>query len=93
MENSGAVTGIEYWLRWQLLLCALILLLPTAIAVSLLRKRRGGGDPVDLWSPCWRNLHPRWLLYYRAFAFVAMAYLLYQTVVAFGFFVFFFYTQ
>lgn len=93
MENSAAATGIEYWLRWQVLLCALIFVLPTAIAVRLLRKRRGGGDPVDLWSPCWRNLHPRWLLYYRAFAFVAMAYLLYQTVAAFGFFVFFFYTQ
>ncbi|XP_057776303.1 uncharacterized protein LOC130995171 [Salvia miltiorrhiza] len=49
MENSGAVEGIEYWLQWQVLLCA--------------------------------------------FAFIAMAYLLYETVAAFGFFVFFFYTQ
>ncbi|XP_057790396.1 uncharacterized protein LOC131007259 [Salvia miltiorrhiza] len=96
MENSGAVEGIEYWLQWQVLLCALIFVLPTALAVRLLRKRGGGSDPlkpVDLWAPCWRNLHPRWLLFYRAFAFIAMAYLLYETVAAFGFFVFFFYTQ
>ncbi|KAI3449349.1 hypothetical protein Pfo_006014 [Paulownia fortunei] len=100
MENSNtneAALGVDYWLQWQVLVCALIFVLPTAIAIILLRKRDGGGrdplKPADLWAPCWRNLHPRWLLFYRAFAFVAMAFLLYQTVAAFGFFVFFFYTQ
>ncbi|KAL0459814.1 UNVERIFIED_CONTAM: hypothetical protein Slati_0608600 [Sesamum latifolium] len=100
MENSNAketALGLEYWLQWQVLVCALILLLTTAVTVLLLRKRgsgKGGSlKPADLWTPCWRNFHPRWLLFYRAFAFIAMAYLLYQTVAAFGFFVFFFYTQ
>ncbi|KAH6768927.1 hypothetical protein C2S51_014263 [Perilla frutescens var. frutescens] len=95
-SGNLAAPGVEYWLRWQVPVCALIIVIPTAVAASLLRKRSGAGDPlkpVDLWAPCWRNLHPRWLLLYRAFAFVAMAYLLYQTVAAFGFFVFFFYTQ
>lgn len=95
MENIAAA-GVEYWLQWQVAVCALIIVVPTTVAVRLLRKRGGAGDSVkavDLWAPCWRNLHPRWLLLYRAFAFVAMAYLLYQTVAAFGFFVFFFYTQ
>ncbi|KAG8389611.1 hypothetical protein BUALT_Bualt02G0247100 [Buddleja alternifolia] len=93
-SNSGLGFGYYYWLQWQVLVCALIIILPTAIAVNLLRKR--GGEPVktaDLWAPCWRNLHPRWLLFYRAFAFAAMSFLLYQTVASFGFFVFFFYTQ
>ncbi|KAK6118144.1 hypothetical protein DH2020_048128 [Rehmannia glutinosa] len=92
MENSNsAANGVEYWLQWQVLVCALIFILPTAIAIRFLRKR--GDDrkdelkPSDLWAPCWKNLHPRWLLFYRAFAFAAMAFLLYQTVAAFGFFV------
>ncbi|KAL7112419.1 hypothetical protein ACP275_04G002800 [Erythranthe tilingii] len=100
MENSKtseSTMSVEYWLRWQVLVCALIFILPTAIAVVHLRKRGGGVrgtlKPADLWDPCWRNLHPRWLLFYRAFAFIAMAFFLYQTVAAFGFFVFFFYTQ
>ncbi|KAK4418008.1 hypothetical protein Salat_2213500 [Sesamum alatum] len=96
MENSNA--GLEYWLQWQVLVCAIILLLSTAVAVLLLLRKRSSGErgclnPADLWTPCWRNVHPRWLLFYRAFAFIAMAYLLYQTVATFGFFVFFFYTQ
>ncbi|KAL0436027.1 UNVERIFIED_CONTAM: hypothetical protein Sradi_0310600 [Sesamum radiatum] len=101
MDNSNAketALGLEYWLQWQVLVCALILLLATAVTVLLLLRKWGSGErgslkPADLWTPCWRNLHPRWLLFYRAFAFIAMAYLLYQTVAAFGFFVFFFYTQ
>ncbi|KAK4406892.1 hypothetical protein Sango_0270200 [Sesamum angolense] len=97
MKNKETALGLEYWLQWQVLVSALILLLTTVVSVLLLRKRgseeRGSLKPADLWTPCWRNLHPRWLLFYRAFAFIAMAYLLYQTVAAFGFFVFFFYTQ
>ncbi|KAL6525873.1 hypothetical protein OROMI_030268 [Orobanche minor] len=98
MENSSinkAAEGVKYWLQWQVVVCALIFILPTAIAIrlGLLRKKRDLVDPVDLWATCWRNLHPRWLLIYRAFAFLAMALLLYDTVAAFGFFVFFFYTQ
>ncbi|KAL0389761.1 UNVERIFIED_CONTAM: hypothetical protein Scaly_0333200 [Sesamum calycinum] len=97
MKNKETALGLEYWLQWQVLVSALILLLTTVVSVLLLRKRgseeRGSLKPTDFWTPCWRNLHPRWLLFYRAFAFIAMAYLLYQTVAAFGFFVFFFYTQ
>ncbi|PIN24555.1 hypothetical protein CDL12_02702 [Handroanthus impetiginosus] len=97
-SNTGeAAAGLGFWLQWQVLVSALIFVLPAATAIVLLRKRgASGGDPVkpaNLWAPCWRNLHPRWLLLYRAFAFVAMAFLLYQIVAAFGFFVFFFYTQ
>nr|GMD22045.1 uncharacterized protein LOC109182898 isoform X1 [Ipomoea batatas] len=94
MENLEAALGIGYWLRWQVVVCALILILPATIALRLLRSRHK--DPIDpshFWVPSWRGLHPRWLLFYRAFAFASMAFLLYQTVATFGFFVFFFYTQ
>ncbi|KAL3820569.1 hypothetical protein ACJIZ3_006482 [Penstemon smallii] len=87
---------LEYWLQWQVLTCALIIILPTAITLIFLRKRGGVHQiesAADLWAPCWRNLHPKWLLFYRAFSFAAMAFLLYQTVSSFGLFVFFFYTQ
>ncbi|KAL6504970.1 hypothetical protein OROGR_024787 [Orobanche gracilis] len=96
MENSSinkAAEGVKYWLQWQVVVCALIFILPTAIAIRILRQKVDLVVPVDLWATCWRNLHPRWLLIYRAFAFLAMALLLYDTVAAFGFFVFFFYTQ
>nr|GLL37147.1 uncharacterized protein LOC109182898 isoform X1 [Ipomoea trifida] len=94
MENLEAVVGIGYWLRWQVVVCALILILPATIALRLLRSRHK--DPIDpshFWVPRWGALHPSWLLFYRAFAFASMALLLYQTVATFGFFVFFFYTQ
>ncbi|CAA2953328.1 Hypothetical predicted protein [Olea europaea subsp. europaea] len=99
MESSQAnnVPGLDYWLKWKVLVCALIFLLPAAVAVILLRKRTSAGsNPLnsnDLWVPCWRNLNPKWLLFYRAIAFVSMSFLLYEVVAAFGFFVFFFYTQ
>ncbi|CAK9152847.1 unnamed protein product [Ilex paraguariensis] len=94
MGNSNEVVGLDYWLRWQVPVCALILLVPTAISLILIN--RNDRDPLkftDLWFPCWRNLNPFWLLLYRVFAFTSMAFVLYQIVVAFGFFVFYFYTQ
>ncbi|KAL2510457.1 hypothetical protein Adt_16057 [Abeliophyllum distichum] len=99
MESSqpNEVLGLDYWLQWQVLVSALIFMIPAAIAVNLLKKRTvteaNTLNSTDLWIPCWRKLHPIWLLFYRAFAFAAMAFLLYEIVAAFGFFVFFFYTQ
>lgn len=93
--SNSSLLGLEYWLQWQVLVCALILILPTTMAIIFLLRNRSTHPlkPADLWATCWTNLHPRFLLFYRAFAFAAMAFLLFQTVSAFGFFVFFFYTQ
>ncbi|XP_076913930.1 uncharacterized protein LOC143572741 isoform X1 [Bidens hawaiensis] len=89
--------GLEYWLQWQVLICALIFLIPAIISIRLITTTKNNNTPTinyhHLWMPYWKNLHPIWLLIYRIFAFVSMAYLLYQTVTQFGFFVFFFYTQ
>ncbi|KAI5674863.1 hypothetical protein M9H77_05813 [Catharanthus roseus] len=97
MEKNGGLP-LNYWLQWQVLVCALIFALPATIAAVLIRRRKLNSNgnflnSAHLWLPCWRHLHPRWLLFYRAFAFLSMAFLLYQLVLAFGFFVFFFYTQ
>ncbi|KAK4367247.1 hypothetical protein RND71_015127 [Anisodus tanguticus] len=87
--------SLDYWLQWQVGVCAVIFIIPTAIALRLINRNT---EPIiikftDLWVPCWRNLHPLWLLCFRASAFVAMSFMLYQTVDNLGFFVFLFYTQ
>lgn len=96
-EKNGYGFPLHYWLHWQVLLSSLIFLLPAVLAVILIRRRlKSNLNPLNstqLWFPCWRFLHPRWLLFYRAFAFLSMAFFLYQIVLAVGFFVFFFYTQ
>ncbi|KAL7587671.1 hypothetical protein Lser_V15G41461 [Lactuca serriola] len=87
--------SLEYWLRWQVPVCALIFLLPTLVSLRFIitKNNTHTTKTQHLWISCWRNLHPRWILLYRLFSFVSMGYLLYQTVLAFGPFVFYFYTQ
>ncbi|XP_055832985.1 uncharacterized protein LOC129901751 [Solanum dulcamara] len=90
--------GLDYWLQWQVFVCALIFIIPTTTALKLIINRRRNANELiikstDLWIPCWRNLHPIWLLCFRASAFIAMVFMLYQTVANLGFFVFLFYTQ
>lgn len=98
-ETEMSALGLDYWLQWQVFVCALIFIIPTTIALRfIINKRRKENEPIiikstDLWIPCWRNLHPIWLLSFRASALVAMAFMIYQTVVNLGFFVFLFYTQ
>nr|XP_043621719.1 uncharacterized protein LOC122593385 isoform X2 [Erigeron canadensis] len=90
MANGGF--GLEYWLQWQVFVCALIIIIPSLVFIKFI-KNTPTTNYYHLWLPCWRNLHPRWLFLYRLFAFLSMAYLLYLILAAFGPFVFFFYTQ
>ncbi|GJS02185.1 hypothetical protein Tco_0318693 [Tanacetum coccineum] len=88
MANGGV--PLEYWLQWQVFLCAIIFILPTIISIKLiLTKKPHTHNTIGyhhLWVPCWNNLHPLWLLLFRFFSFVSMAWLLYQTVMSFGIF-------
>ncbi|CAI9104860.1 OLC1v1003643C1 [Oldenlandia corymbosa var. corymbosa] len=106
MEEAtpAATDNQSYWLRWQVPVCALIFILPALVSVTLIinRNRRikaplGPSNSIPthhhLWVPCWRFLHPRWLLIYRALAFFTMAAMLYQFIITLGLFTFFFYTQ
>ncbi|KAF3622161.1 putative protein phosphatase 2C 47-like [Capsicum annuum] len=95
-----SIMSLDYWFQWQVAICAVIFIIPTVVALRLIiskRRRRMNEQNIikstDLWIPCWRNLHPIWLLCFRASAFLAMVFLLYQTVANLGFFVFLFYTQ
>ncbi|KAH7516932.1 hypothetical protein FEM48_Zijuj09G0008200 [Ziziphus jujuba var. spinosa] len=87
--------GFGYWVRWQVPVCALIFIVPAVIALNFIRK--GNAEPLKssvLWKPCWRNLNPLWLLFYRAFACLCLAWTLYSMVSSHGAFVlYYFYTQ
>ncbi|XP_068660609.1 uncharacterized protein [Aristolochia californica] len=86
--------GLQYWLRWQVPVCALIFVIPAIIAVVFVfREKRAPLSSVDLWMPCWRRLHPLWLLGYRAIVFFLMSFILLRMVVDRGIFEFYFYTQ
>ncbi|CAN6706210.1 unnamed protein product [Malus baccata var. baccata] len=95
MWSEGEVPVLGYWLQWQVLVCALIIAAPAIVALKFAWK--GKPEPplksVELWGTCWRTLDPLWLLFYRAFAFVLMAKLLFDMTSQFGLFTLVFYTQ
>lgn len=94
MSISDSDEGFRYWVRWQVPVCALIIGGPAFLAVRFVRNLKA--EPLnynDLWTPCWRNLNPLWLLIFRAFAFVCLAWVLYEIVSVAGAFAFYFYTQ
>lgn len=86
--------GAGYWMRWQVAVCAVIVVLPAAAAAAVVSRAKG--EPIkaaDLWVPCWGGVHPLWLLGFRGVVFVAMALLLSWMVLFHGLSAFFFYTQ
>ncbi|GMH28015.1 hypothetical protein Nepgr_029858 [Nepenthes gracilis] len=96
MAKSEEIVGLEYWLKWQVPVCALIIVIPFVISLISIKRRKSTADPLnnnDLWLPCWRKLNPIWLLIYRALAFLCMAWLLYEMIAFAGFLAFYFYTQ
>ncbi|XP_058197416.1 uncharacterized protein LOC131313233 isoform X2 [Rhododendron vialii] len=100
-SSTDSSIGLEYWVQWQVLVCALILILPSVVAVRILKRELHRHPPLitstsssDLWLPCWTNLHPLWLLFFRAFAFASMSFILCRVVIVLGGpFAFYFYTQ
>lgn len=95
MAESVAWNPLGYWVQWwQVPVCALIVAGPAAVAAAVIC--RSESDPIrasDLWKPCWRRLHPRWLLAYRAIACIAMSYPMIEMLAFRGPKVFYFYTQ
>uniref|UniRef100_A0A1D1ZFH9 3-methyl-2-oxobutanoate hydroxymethyltransferase n=1 Tax=Anthurium amnicola TaxID=1678845 RepID=A0A1D1ZFH9_9ARAE len=92
--GAGGGEGAAYWLQWQIPVCALIFVLPAAVAAVVAYRLRGDRlGAADLWVPCWRGVQPGWLLGYRAAVLAVMSYVLYRTVLGHGAFAFYFYTQ
>lgn len=93
MSNSDE-EGLAYWLRWQVPVCAVIILLPASLILRVTKNIKA--EPLyfgDLWKSCWRRLSPAWLLLYRALAFLCLTFIFVEAVALDGAFAFYFYTQ
>ncbi|XAR61462.1 hypothetical protein NMG60_11035168 [Bertholletia excelsa] len=95
MEGKQEAIGLEYWVRWQVPVCALIFILPSVVAIRVIKRvHREPLYSTYFWLPCWKCLNPLWLLFFRAFSFASMSFVLYQAVILIrGLFAFYFYTQ
>ncbi|MQM10976.1 hypothetical protein Taro_043876 [Colocasia esculenta] len=92
--GAGAGEGTTYWLQWQVPICALVFIVPGAVAAVVLYRLRGVHlRASDLWLPCWRRVRPGWLLGYRAVVLLVMSYVLYRIALQHGASVVYFYTQ
>ncbi|CAL0316511.1 unnamed protein product [Lupinus luteus] len=95
MSDSDVNEGYENWFPWQILLCALILILCVIKCLMHIIKAKTE-EPLSynhLWIPCWRYLNPLWLLLYRAFAFLSLTHIHFYIIALDGAFSFYFYTQ
>ncbi|XP_065878646.1 uncharacterized protein [Euphorbia lathyris] len=99
-------TALSYWLNWRVLLCAIWVFTPMLASVFILRKYEGLYDlrscrgQIDhlfyqdrAWRPCLLQIHPIWLLVYRAIAFSLLLISLVDKVYVSGFVMFYYYTQ
>lgn len=92
--SDMSAQGLGYWLQWQVGLCAVIIAGPSILALKYVRNSKQEPlNSVDLWSTCWKSVDPIWLLFYRAFAFLCMAKMLYDFLALFPVFTLVFYTQ
>uniref|UniRef100_A0A1D1YS05 Signal recognition particle SEC65 subunit n=1 Tax=Anthurium amnicola TaxID=1678845 RepID=A0A1D1YS05_9ARAE len=100
---------IDYWLNWRVLVCTIWVFSSMVIAAILIWKyegpRRGmekaeaQEEPAgtlyndESWRPCLKEIHPAWLLAFRAIAFFILLALLVVSIVVQGGEMFYFYTQ
>ncbi|KAH1227127.1 hypothetical protein GmHk_10G027449 [Glycine max] len=94
MSGGEDTEGYKYWFRWQVPVCALILIVSIITASMQIVKAKA--QPFyhnHLWLPCWRKLSPVWLFFSRAFAFLCLAHLHFDIIALDGAFPFYFYTQ
>ncbi|CAO2818206.1 unnamed protein product [Amaranthus hypochondriacus] len=93
----GIGIGLDYWMKWQVPVCAFIIVVPACVSIYLIKNKTRIPEAQNsselLWVPSWRKLSPKCLLFYRALAFLIMAFLLFQMILFSGLFAFYFYTQ
>lgn len=105
---TADTTNFEYWMHWQVLLCAIWILLAMFLASVLilkydasykLRGQEADSDRDDClyadesWRPCLKEIRPASLLIFRVVAFCLMASLLSMNIILDGADMFYFYTQ
>ncbi|MQM03992.1 hypothetical protein Taro_036784 [Colocasia esculenta] len=106
---AAKTNTVDYWLNWRVLLCAVWVFFSMAIAAIVIWKYEGprrGDERAEAeeeavgtlyddesWRPCFKEIHPAWLLAFRAIAFLVLSASLIVSVVVQGGQMFYFYTQ
>ncbi|KAB5521085.1 hypothetical protein DKX38_025404 [Salix brachista] len=104
---TSDTTTLNYWLNWRVLLCAIWVLTPVAVAFFLIRKYECLGSCKGKtqqevahslcgnqpWRSCLIHVHPLWLLAYRLISFSLLLAILIAKVSRNGFVMFYYYTQ
>ncbi|XP_026460990.1 uncharacterized protein LOC113362515 [Papaver somniferum] len=99
--------ALVYWLNWRVLLCGIWISFAVVIASYLIWKYEGSNssrpDRVRVksqelyedegWRPCFKDLHPAWLMAFRIIGFVVLLALLVANAIVDGGRTFYFYTQ
>ncbi|CAN6453159.1 unnamed protein product [Victoria cruziana] len=98
-----APTDSQYWIQWQVFLCAEWILLALVIASVMILKHDVPNNSIqkadasryadELWKPCLREIHPAILLLYRVVAFCLMVAVLVADIILEGSDMFYYYTQ
>ena len=102
-------TASSYWFNWRVMICCMWMAIAMVITAFLIfkyegfrRKRSGEGEEKEwsgnvyedeTWRPCLRNIHPAWLLAFRAVAFFVLLIMLIVIGLVDGPTIFFYYTQ
>ncbi|KAJ0979995.1 hypothetical protein J5N97_015469 [Dioscorea zingiberensis] len=89
------VEGLAYWTRWQVVACALIIVITMAMSVSVILRTKKNGSVIDTdtWTTCWKTVHPLWLLFFRVLSLSVLFLVFYEVVLMVGTLSFYFYTQ
>ncbi|KAG5254539.1 UDP-N-acetylglucosamine-N-acetylmuramyl-pyrophosphoryl-undecaprenol [Salix suchowensis] len=104
---TSDTTTLNYWLNWRVLLCAIWVFTPVAVAFFLIRKYECLGSCKGKtqqevahslcgnqpWRSCLIHVHPLWLLAYRLISFSLLLAILIAKVSRNGFVMFYYYTQ
>ncbi|XP_010502783.1 PREDICTED: uncharacterized protein LOC104780020 [Camelina sativa] len=108
LENVLGLTSFEYWFNWRVLLCAIWVITPMIVSLFVLWKYEDSsvqtqppldghdGDVLcidDVWRPCFKRIHPGWLLGFRVLGFY---FLLVNNIVRLvnrGWRIYYYYTQ
>lgn len=88
-RKEGSSSTLEDSTLYQSLLVAR----PNSDVVLVSALPRGHVGSSQLWTSCWRGVHPRWLLFTRFLSFLVMAAFLAWDVVDWGATIFVYYTE
>ncbi|KAJ3694280.1 hypothetical protein LUZ60_009760 [Juncus effusus] len=101
---SQDTSTLDYWLNWRFALCAIWVLCPMVIAAMMIWKNEGPTRQSETgkagivysdesWRPCFKSMHPAWLLAFRVVSFFVLLTLLILNLVVDGPATLYYYTQ